>query len=931
MDDTLWTKPPLNSFFSAEEYSTNDIAHYGMPRRSGRYPYGSGKDPHQHGSGDFISRVEELRKQNFTFTDNNGKKYTGDTAIAKSMGISTSQFRVQYSMAKNERRGLIVDRIKSLKADGMSNVKIAEKLGLKNESTVRSLLNERSEARMKTAENTANFLKKQIDEKGIIDVGKSVELELGISRNKLDEACYMLELQGYKKFSGSVPQINRKGQQTNLQVIGPPDMEHKDLYDYKNINSITDYISHDGGDTFSKGFVYPKSMDSKRLAIRYAEDGGLEKDGVIEIRRGCKDLDLGKSNYAQVRILVDNKKYLKGMAIYSDDLPDGVDVMFNTNKSKKVPKLDVLKDIKKDPNNPFGSLIKEHGGQSFYVDENGKKQLSLINKRAEEGDWSEWSDKLPSQFLAKQNVSLIKRQLNLTADERVAEYKEICALTNPTVKKQLLKDFADNCDASAVHLKSASLPRQRYKVILPIPELKDDEVYAPTYENGEKLALVRYPHGGTFEIPIVTVNNKHVKAKKILGNAIDAIGINSKVAERLSGADFDGDTVTCIPTAGNGKNLGVKITSTKQLEGLKGFDPKLEYGGKPIGTFKQMRNTQNEMGKISNLITDMTLKGATTDELARAVRHSMVVIDAEKHKLDYMQSYQDNAIASLKKKYQGHVDANGKYHEGASTLMSSAKGKVQVLKRKGSPIINPETGEKTYKTVEEEYIDKRTGKKKLRMQDSTKMAETKDAHTLSSGTVKEELYADYANKLKALANTARKEMMATGKIEYDKEAKKKYEKEVASLTSKLNVAKKNAPKERRAQIIANAALKERRKQYADSDLSDAELKKELKKVGQQELLKARTLVGAKKEPVKIEPKEWEAIQSGAISESKLKDILLNADMDVVRQLATPKSRNTVSKSTVNRIQAYKNNGYTIAEIAKALGISTSTVSMYMKN
>ena len=456
-------------------------------------------------------------------------------------------------------------------------------------------------------------------------------------------------------------------------------------------------------------------------------------------------------------------------------------------------------------------------------------------------------------------------------------------------------------------------------------------MYWPTYEDGEKLALVRYPHGCTFEIPIVTVNNKHVKAKKILGNAIDAIGINSKVAERLSGADFDGDTVTCIPTAGNGKNLGVKITSTKQLEGLKGFDPKLEYGGKPIGTFKQMRNTQNEMGKISNLVTDMTLKGATTDELARAVRHSMVVIDAEKHKLDYMQSYQDNAIASLKKKYQGHVDANGKYHEGASTLMSSAKGKVQVLKRKGSPIINPETGEKTYKTVEEEYVDKRTGKKKLRMQDSTKMAETKDAHTLSSGTVKEELYADYANKLKALANTARKEMMATGKIEYNKEAKKKYEKEVASLTSKLNVAKKNAPKERRAQIIANAALKERRKQYADSDLSDAELKKELKKIGQQELLKARTLVGAKKEPVKIEPKEWEAIQSGAISESKLKDILLNSDMDVVRQLATPKSRNTVSKSTVNRIQAYKNNGYTIAEIAKALGISTSTVSMYMKN
>ena len=63
----------------------------------------------------------------------------------------------------------------------------------------------------------------------------------------------------------------------------------------------------------------------------------LDKDGVIEIRSGVDDLSLGDSHYAQVRILVDGNTYLKGMAVYSDDLPDGVDVMFNTNKKKRHP------------------------------------------------------------------------------------------------------------------------------------------------------------------------------------------------------------------------------------------------------------------------------------------------------------------------------------------------------------------------------------------------------------------------------------------------------------------------------------------------------------------------------------------------------------------------------------------------------------------
>ncbi|MCM1363408.1 MAG: helix-turn-helix domain-containing protein [Ruminococcus sp.] len=891
----------------------NILIHYGVKRRSGRYPWGSGDNPYQH-SGDFLSRISELKKQGLS-----------DTEIAKSMGLTTTDFRAQKSLAKAEQRSIDVDTAKSLRDKGYSLNEIAAKMGYNNDSSVRSLLNEDSEARMKQARKTADFLKSQIEEKGMIDVGAGVERELNVSREKLTQALSILEAEGYPVYGAGVPQVTNPGKQTNIKVICPPGTEYKDIYDFQNIHSVHDYISYDGGDSFRKAFEYPESMSSSRLKIRYAEEGGIDKDGVVEIRRGVEDLSLGNSHYAQVRIMVDGTHYIKGMAIYSDDLPDGIDVRFNTNKKVGTPTTEVLKKIKDDPDNPFGSLIKEHGGQSYYDDPNGKytdpitgkkQSLSLINKRAEEGDWGEWSDHLPSQFLAKQSMSLITKQLNLASADKQAEYDEICSLTNPTVKKALLKSFADDCDSAAVHLQAAALPRQKYQVILPITTMKDNEVYAPNYNNGEQVALIRYPHGGTFEIPILTVNNKQADAKRILGNAIDAVGINSKVAERLSGADFDGDTVMVIPTGGK-----VKITSTPALEGLKGFDPKMSYPQRE--GMKIMKNTQTEMGKISNLITDMTLKGATSDELARAVRHSMVVIDAEKHKLDYKQSEIDNGIAALKKKYQGTVDSDGKYHEGAATLLSRAKSEVSVLKRKGTPKPDPETGELQYKEVYEEYTDPKTGKVKVRTQASTKMAETRDAHTLSSGTKKEEIYADYANKMKSLANQARKEIMVTGKIPLSASAKETYKYEVSCLESKLNLALKNAPRERQAQLIANATVKAKKQDNPDMS------KKEQKKVSQQALTAARLAVGAKRVSIKLTDREWEAIQAGAISENKLKDIINNVDLDELRQRATPRATTKLSQAKINKISTMRISGYTTSEIAAALGVSSSTVTKYL--
>ena len=941
----------------------NDILiHYGISRRSGRYPWGSGEDPYQHGR-DFLGRIEELKKTGWTETPEN---------IKKEFGLTTTQYRAQKGIAKDERRMLNVARAKSLKEDGLGDSEIARKISEElgrdiNESTVRSWLNAESESRMKQARDTANFIKSKVDEKGMIDVGAGVAMELNISKEKLDQALEILRSEGYPVYGGRVPQATNPSQKTTIKVVCPPGTEHKDIYNFENVHSLNEYISRDGGDTYEKKFHYPESMDSNRLMIRYKEDGGADKDGTIELRRNVPDLSLGESRYSQVRILVDGDRYLKGMALYSDDMPDGVDVIFNTNKSKSVAKMDVLKKIKDDPDNPFGSAIKDSdkGGQYWYDPKTGNRvsastpgaKLGLINKRADEGDWTEWKDKLPSQFLAKQSQSMAKKQLGLAIADKTDEFNEITALTNPTIKKHLLMKFADECDSAAVHLQAAALPGQKYHVIISIPSMKDTEVYAPNYENGTKLALIRYPHGGTFEIPILTVNNKHAVAKKLIGSdSIDAVGINSKVAERLSGADFDGDTVMCIPTHDKGGK--VKIISTPPLKGLEGFDPKASYPERK--GMKYMKDpitgkdsTQMQMGVISNLITDMTLKGATQDELARAVRHSMVVIDAGKHKLDYKQSEIDNNISALKKKYQTTVDADGNVHTGgASTLLSRSKGELSVLKRQGSPKINqkgkswydpnkPE-GSLVYQVADDvayevSKVNKRTGEvtvqTKYRTQRSTRMAETDDARSLISdaNTPMEKLYADYANNMKALANKARMEAVNSGKIAYSKTARQTYSEEVKSLDEKLRVALMNAPRERQAQLLTSAEVNAKI-QKAKSE--GKELKKdEVKKASQQALTKYRTGVNSvsrKDRSIKITDREWDAIQAGAVSENVLKKILNNADIDELRQRATPKATTTLSQAKINRIKAYSNSNYTIGEIAKKLGVSVSTVSNYLK-
>lgn len=908
----------LRSYFGITSES-NILEHYGTKRHSGRYPWGSGDNPYQH-SGDFLSRVEELKKKGLSEKE---ILETINDSLPDEYKMGLTEFRTARQKAGHDRKALEYDQIRALKDDGLGWKEIGDKLGM-SESSVRSKYNNAIGEKASQAEKIAATLKEEVDKKGMIDISEGANQVLGVSESKLDEAAYILEAEyGYQRYGVGIRQPTNVRQQTNITVLAKPEFDQKYAYQHQDqIDSLGDYHSDDGGETFTK-LQRPSSLDSSRVAIRYGDEGGLDKDGVMEIRRGVPDLDLGKSHYAQVRILVDGDHYLKGMAVYSDDLPDGVDVMFNTNKPSGTPKMKVLKEAKADPDNPFGAAIKANG-QSMYIGEDGKEHLSPINKLKEEGDWDTMSRNVSSQFLSKQPKKLIENQLNLTVADYKAQYDEIMRYDNPTVKKKLLNDFADTVEGTSTTLKASAFPGQSTKVILPINKIKETEAYCPTYENGTRLALIRYPHAGTFEIPIVTVNNKNVSGKRNLGAIQDAIGINAKVAERLSGADFDGDTVMAIPVTDK-----VNIKSTRALKALEGFDPKTAYAvpeGNPNNVrLMKKEEKQREMGVISNLITDMTLRGADEDELARAVKHSMVVIDAEKHKLDYKRSERENGIPELKQKWQIRVDEEGATHYGgASTLLSRRKQTVRVPERRGSVRVDKETGEYIYKESGRTFTDPKTGKERKAEDTVSLISETKDARTLSSGTIQENLYADFSNKLKAMANQARKEAVNMKGIQRNPEAAKTYAPEVASLKEKYNNMVANKPKERKAMLIANANIKAKIQEQGLDPTID---KKEIKKISSVEMQRARDSVGAsgRKSKITFTDREWEAVQAGAISDNMLTKFLNSSDSDEIVKRAMPKNVAVMTSAKMSKANAMLRSGYSYAEIAKACGVPESTV------
>jgi DNA-binding NarL/FixJ family response regulator len=162
-------------------------------------------------------------------------------------------------------------------------------------------------------------------------------------------------------------------------------------------------------------------------------------------------------------------------------------------------------------------------------------------------------------------------------------------------------------------------------------------------------------------------------------------------------------------------------------------------------------------------------------------------------------------------------------------------------------------------------------------------------------------------------------LVNTKGLTYSESANKAYAKEAARLKAALNVALKNAPLERQAQVLANAWV--RQKQDANPDMD----KTQLKKIKYQALEEARTRTGARKERIEISDSEWDAIQAGAISPTMLDKILSNANLDRVRELATPKSKLLMTTAKKQRALSMAAAGFTQAEIADQLGVSLTTL------
>ena len=912
------------------------LLHYGIEKKSGRYPWGSGDTPYQR-SGMFQSYIKELKDNGLS--DSEISKVID--AYAKERGASsryaTTHLRATKTLSKNALYAENERTAMKLKAKGMSPSAIARQMEMPG-ATVRAMLEPSRIAREDVITNTANMLRDQVEKYKYIDVGLGTELHLDMSKEKLATAVAILLDDGYRQHFPKIEQPTNPGKYTEFKILTKADTPFKEIM--QNLEQIRSPMafSDDHGNTIHE-IAKPVNVDLNRIGVKY----NSTSDGEIHIRPGVPDLTLGEGNYAQVRISVDDTHYLKGMALYDTNLPKGIDIQFHSPKDDSGDKLDVMKPHKEDayhPENIFGSITR----QLYYNDPvTGEKKLSPINivgskdGAGEEGAWENWSKSLSSQMLSKQPESLAKAQLDTAYKLRKNEFDEDRGLINAAVKKRLLESFAEDCDSAAAYLKAASIPRQSNKVIINIESLKDNEVYAPTYRPGEKLVLIRHPHGGRFEIPELKVNNNNLEAKARLGNAQDAIGINSTVAKQLSGADFDGDAVVVIP------NKDGLIKHQPPLKELDGFDPKHDFppydgmitidGGTYNAATKKAEygekgpngaNKQREMGRISNLISDMTIKGAPNSEIARAVKHSMVVIDSEKHMLNYKLSKQENAINQLINIYQEKDDGRS---GGAATIVSRAKGDVRVDRRRlarqneGGPV-NSVTGELNWVPTGDSYVDK-NGVTVVKSQSSTKMAETKDARTLvssPSGTPMEFIYADHANKLKALANQARLEALNTKNLVYNSTAKATYAKEVDSLDRKLTIAKMNKPMERQAQAIATAELAAKKRE--NKNMSSAEYKKAAGRA----IETARLIVKAQKQPVQITPREWEAIQAGAITHNKLTEILKNTDTKVVKEYATPRTSVGISPTQEARIKLMLNRGYTQQEIADQMNISTSTVS-----
>ncbi|MBO7453093.1 MAG: hypothetical protein J6U54_22395 [Clostridiales bacterium] len=1039
-------------------------------RGSGRYPFGSGKRKHQH-AWDLKSRIDKMRaegKEPKEIAKELGwtmDQYNKESQKFEKVG-NTSRYKAELEIANHE---IALDKHEELlwyrshndpkTGEPYTTTEIARQMGFKNESTLRSFEKSTKNSEESPVFVAANKIMEEASKTGYLDVGKGSALYLDITEDRMKTALLVAEKEGFKIANDvHVKQLNDSDNFTTRKILVSPDelKANPDLSPmqlaYKAIKANNVERFYDEQDTRldaqkdpTMQHIDPVRIDPSRIKVRYAEQGGTAKDGMIEIAADIDkngnivprnaDLSLGLradgefARYAQVRIAVDGGKelagkenptggmYIKGMAVYNVDLPKGTDILVNSNKSETKGLAKALKPMEEAKDNPFGASTI----QRWYEDpKTGEKKLSAVqivgattmddHDAHVEGRWAEWSKNLPAQFLSKQNLGLVKQQLKVDVMKNEDEFETIMSISQPVVKRQLLIDFAESCDKAAEELKGAPLPGQKTHVLLGSETLKDNECFCANYDTGTTVALVRFPHESPSQIPVLKVNNRNKEVKDMVGKTpLDAVAINKHVADQMSGADFDGDNVLVLPmsrkNADGSFDKAYNIKAQKMLDDLKGFDTE-EYGlnnpryahmakkdkdgnltDEPTYYYPKTEKAKGtEMGKASNLITDMYAKGCDDPhEIARAIKYSMTVIDSKKHKLNYKAAYVDLGIDELKRKYQTQPD--GKVG-GASTLISKSSSPVNVKRMEWDyGKIDPNTGEKimrtpqqttkmkrkpvyaeapegyTYedaagKTHKSKYFKDKNGKNVVatytgkvvknkdgsysyepgkgrqqwvddkevdRTMEVSRMSRAKDAYELLSKNPSkiEVTYADYANHMKSMANNARKAaVMIDTSYPVDPKMKKEYANEIASLEKKLINSKKNAVRERQAQTLATSRVN------AEIDANpgmydDASSRKKLRDRAQKQ---ARYDCNAHRDMVTFTPSEWEAIEKKAVSATKLRELMAHADQADYTRMALPRS-NSISSAKKSRIRTLAAQGYTQEEIAKMVdGVSTSSVS-----
>ena len=220
-----------------------------------------------------------------------------ETQIANELGLTTTQLRNAITYARKEEREYNREQVAGMKEAGLSNVEIGQRLGI-SEGTVRNYISDNKSSKATSEQQLDNIekaLSDSLKQTGHLDVGVGVERQLGVSRTKFNAVVnQMVENGDLYIHNIQIQRLNDPTKYTIVKVLSTEPDYLKVLKDSTNIGNL-EYFSDDKALESAKRFETPQMVDLNRIKIRYQEDGGADLDGLIEIRKGTEDLDLGNS------------------------------------------------------------------------------------------------------------------------------------------------------------------------------------------------------------------------------------------------------------------------------------------------------------------------------------------------------------------------------------------------------------------------------------------------------------------------------------------------------------------------------------------------------------------------------------------------------------------------------------------------------------